>query len=54
MSSEEFEDLNDKHKKIRDNYKEIKSTHLEKLPSPVTSKATEGEAVNTPNPVALI
>jgi hypothetical protein len=30
-----LEDLNDKHKKIRDNYKEIKSTHLEKLGSKI-------------------
>ena len=35
MSLEEFEDLNDKHKKIRDNYKEIKSIHLEKLGSKI-------------------
>ena len=35
MSLEELEDLNDKHKKIRDNYKEIKSIHLEKLGSKI-------------------
>jgi hypothetical protein len=35
MNLEEFEGLSDKHKKIRDNYKEIKSTHLEKLGSKI-------------------
>lgn len=33
MSLEEFDGLNEKHKKIRDNYKETKLTHLEKLGS---------------------
>ena len=31
----DFEDLDKTHKKIRDNYKEIKSTHLEKLGSKI-------------------
>lgn len=33
MSLEDIEGLSDKHKKIRDNYKEVKSSHLEKLGS---------------------
>jgi len=35
MSLEDFENLDKTHKKIRDNYKEIKSTHLEKLGSKI-------------------
>ena len=35
MSLEDFEDLDKTHKKIRDNYKEIKSTNLEKLGSKI-------------------
>ena len=35
MSLEDFEDLDKTHKKISDNYKEIKSTHLEKLGSKI-------------------
>jgi hypothetical protein len=35
MNLENFEDLNEKHKKIKDNYKEIKSLHLEKLGSKI-------------------
>ena len=33
MSLEDIEGLSDKHKKIRNNYKEVKSSHLEKLGS---------------------
>ena len=35
MSLEDFEDLEQTQQKIRDNYKEIKSTHLEKLGSKI-------------------
>jgi hypothetical protein len=35
MSLEDFEDLDKTHKKIRDNYKKIKSIHLEKLGSKI-------------------
>lgn len=35
MSLEDFEELNEKHKRIKDNYKEIKSIHLEKLGSKI-------------------
>ena len=37
MSLEDIEGLSDKHKKIRDNYKEVKSSHLEKLGSKMLS-----------------
>ena len=38
MRLEDFENLDKTHKKIRDNYKEIKSTHLEKLGSKIVNK----------------